>query len=151
MLRGSLHRTPGTTVYTVQIQTLLTQACGEPHRRVMQQRVPGLLVLPKLAIQLGLQHLHLQLFVHHQQQCRMLQQLLPAIFQFPLAMQEHLSNQTREHLRIQTRMIFQEERVVLALGAIPTVTTEFRFQQKTYPCPDGVEIMPVLRTWELQV
>ena len=150
MLRGSLHRTPGTTVYIVQIQTLLTQACemGEPHRRVIRS-VPGLLVLPKLAIQLGLQHFHLQLFVHHPQQCRMLQQLLVAIFQLPR--QEHLSNQTREHLRIQTRMIFQEERVVLALGAIPTVTTKFRFQQKTYPCPDGVEIMPVLRTWELQV
>ena len=122
---------------------------GEPHRRVIR-RVPGLLVLPKLAIQLGLQHLHLQLFVHHPQQCRMLQQRLVAIFQLPLAMQEHLSIKTREHLRIQTQ-IRQEERVVLALGAIPTVTTEFRFQQKTYPCPDGVEIMPVLRTWELQV
>ena len=106
MLRGSLHRTPGTTVYIVQIQTLLTQACSqkrEPHRVPVPVAL-SLLVLPILAIQLGLQHL--QLFVHllHPQQCRMLQQLLVAIFQLPLAMQEHLSIQTREHLRIQKRI-----------------------------------------------
>ena len=70
----------------------------------------------------------------------MLQRVV-AIFYLPMAMPETL--------RIQ-KQIRQEEMVVLALGAIPTVTAEFRsFQYMTYPCPDGVEIMPELRTWGL--